>query len=201
MATELRAIPTTSWDTWYQTELCEAFPPNERKPLATMLELAAEGRYELLGLFDGVDLLGYATLWSTPEWPSYVMLDYLGVTAARRNGGLGARILAALAEQEAGKRTVIVEADGPDGGPEEERPLRLRRLAFYRRNGCTPVYPTFACGNRCQAFVLGPVPEDRAALKAAHRAIYGSGRPDVVIDPPPGAEPQPPFWMTEGRHG
>ena len=201
MATELRAIPTTSWDTWYQTELCEAFPPNERKPLATMLELAAEGRYELLGLFDGVDLLGYATLWSTPEWPSYVMLDYLGVTAARRNGGLGARILAALAEQEAGKRTVIVEADGPDGGPEEERPLRLRRLAFYRRNGCTPVYPTFACGNRCQAFVLGPVPGDREALKAAHRAIYGTRRPDVVIDPPPGAEPQLPFWMAEGHHG
>ena len=201
MATELRAIPTTSWDTWYQTELCEAFPPNERKPLATMLELAAEGRYELLGLFDGADLLGYATLWTAPERPGYVMLDYLGVTAARRNGGLGARILAALAEQEAGKRTVIVEADGPDGGPEEERPLRLRRLAFYRRNGCTPVYPTFACGNRCQAFVLGPVPEDLEDVKAAHRAIYGAGRPDVVIDPPAGAEPQPPFWMTEGRHG
>ena len=201
MATELRAIPTTSWDTWYQTELCEAFPPNERKPLATMLELAAEGRYELLGLFDGADLLGYATLWTAPERPGYVMLDYLGVTAARRNGGLGASILAALAAREAGRRTVIVEADGPDGGPEEERPLRLRRLAFYRRNGCTPVYPTFACGNRCQAFVLGPVPEDRAALKAAHRAIYGTRRPDVVIDPPPGAEPQPPFWMAEGSHG
>ena len=97
MATELRAIPTTSWDTWYQTELCEAFPPNERKPLATMLELAAEGRYELLGLFDGADLLGYATLWTAPERPDYVMLDYLGVTAARRNGGLGGSILAALA--------------------------------------------------------------------------------------------------------
>lgn len=201
MATELRAIPTSGWESWYRSELCEAFPPNERKPLATMLELAAAGRYELLGLFEGADLLGYATQWTAPEAPGYVMLDYLGVTAPRRNGGLGGSILAALTEREAGKRTVIVEADGPDGGPEEERPLRLRRLAFYRRNGCTPVYPTFACGNRCQAFVLGPVPEDREALKAAHRAIYGAGRPDVVIDPPAGAEPQPPFWMTEGRHG
>lgn len=198
---ELRRIPTSRWEPWYQNELCEAFPPNERKPLATMLSLAAEGRYELLGLFDGEALLGYATLWSDPEWPGYVMLDYLGVTAARRSGGLGGQILAELARREAGRRTVIVEADGPDGGPEAERPLRLRRLAFYRRNGCTPVYPTFACGNRCQAFVLGPVPEDREALKAAHRAIYGAGRPDVVIDPPSGAEPAQPFWMAEGYHG
>ena len=35
----------------------------------------------------------------------------------------------------------IIEAEAEDsGGPEEERPIRLRRLDFYRRHGCTPVY-------------------------------------------------------------
>ena len=29
---EQRRIPTSRWEPWYQNELCEAFPPNERKP-------------------------------------------------------------------------------------------------------------------------------------------------------------------------
>ena len=150
----------------------------------------------LLGLYDGAALLGYATLWSTPEWPDYVLLDYLGVTAARRNGGLGGAILKMLAAREAGRRTVLVEAEAErSGGPVEERPLRLRRLGFYARNGCIPVYESFNCGLLCQVFVLGPAPADQVDLKAAHRAIYGPARTDVVIDPPPGASPEPPYWM------
>ena len=193
---ELRPIPTRGWADWYTKELCASFPACECKPLEAIRALAAEGRYELLGLYDGAALLGYATLWSTPEWPDYVLLDYLGVTAARRNGGLGGAILKMLAAREAGRRTVLVEAEAErSGGPEEERPLRLRRLGFYARNGCTPVYESFNCGLLCQVFVLGPAPADRADLKAAHRAIYGPARTDVVIDPPPGAVPEPPYWM------
>ena len=133
---ELRPIPARDWADWYTQELCASFPACECKPLEAIRALAAEGRYELLGLYDGAALLGYATLWSTPEWPDYVLLDYLGVTAARRNGGLGGAILKMLA-----------------------------------------------------------APADRADLKAAHRAIYGPARTDVVIDPPPGAVPEPPYWM------
>ena len=148
---ELRPIPTRGWADWYTQELCASFPACECKPLEAIRALAAEGRYELLGLYDGAALLGYATLWSTPEWPDYVLLDYLGVTAARRNGGLGGAILKMLAAREAGRRTVLVEAEAErSGGPEEERPLRLRRLGFYARNGCTPVCgaSTAACSAR-----------------------------------------------------
>ena len=180
---ELRPIPARDWADWYTQELCASFPACECKPLEAIRALAAEGRYELLGLYDGAALLGYATLWSTPEWPDYVLLDYLGVTAARRNGGLGSVILEKLREAER------------SGGPEEERPLRLRRLGFYARNGCIPVYESFNCGLLCQVFVLGPAPADQVDLKAAHRAIYGPARTDVVIDPPPGASPEPPYWM------
>ena len=99
---ELRPIPARGWADWYTQDLCASFPACECKPLEAIRALAAEGRYELLGLYDGAALLGYATLWSTPEWPDYVLLDYLGVTAARRNGGLGGAILKMLAAREAG---------------------------------------------------------------------------------------------------
>ena len=34
---------------------------------------------------------------------------------------------------------------------------------------------------------------------AAHRAIYGPGRPDVKIPLGPGETPEPPYWM-KGRN-
>ena len=194
--TELRAVPPEEVETWYTKELCTAFTPCEQKPLSAIRELMAQGRYELLGLYDGPLLQGYATLWSGPECPGYVLLDYLGVTAARRNGGLGGRMLGLLRERCGSGTVLIVEAEAPDsGGPPEERPLRERRLAFYRRHGCTPVYLSFNCSLLCQVFVLGEAPADLAALGKAHRAIYGPARTDVVIDPPPGAIPPQPYWM------
>lgn len=93
---------------------------------------------------------------STREWPDYVLLDYLGVTAARRNGGLGRAILKMLAAREAGRRTVLVEAEAErSGGPEEERPLRLRRLGFYARTAASPCM-SFNCGLLCQVLCWGP---------------------------------------------
>ena len=149
---DLRPIPARDWADWYTQELCASFPACECKPLEAIRALAAEGCYELLGLYDGAALLGYATLWSTPEWPDYVLLDYLGVTAARRNGGLGGAILKMLAARETGRRTVLVEAEAErSGGPEEERPLRLRRLGFYARNGelqLRPALPGLCAGAR-----------------------------------------------------
>ena len=193
---ELRPIPAGSWAAWYETELCTTFPSCECKPLEDMRSMAAQGRYQLLGLYEGAELLGYAALWSAPDWPGYVLLDYLGVTAARRNGGLGGRMLALLSERLAGNAVLLIEAEAADsGGPEEERPIRLRRLDFYRRHGCTPVYRSFNCGLMCQVFVLGPAPAELAGAKAAHRAIYGPGRSDTVIDPAPGQTPTPPYWM------
>ena len=127
---ELRPIPARDWADWYTQELCASFPACECKPLEAIRALAAEGCYELLGLYDGAALLGYATLWSTPEWPDYVLLDYLGVTAARRNGGLGGAILKMLAARETGRRTVLVEAEAErSGGVSREEVLSEARRA------------------------------------------------------------------------
>ena len=69
---ELR--PITDLEQWYARELTEAFPPNERKPLADIRALLEAGRYEALGLYDGAALLGYANLWREPAVPGYVLL-------------------------------------------------------------------------------------------------------------------------------
>lgn len=196
---ELRPVVGADVEAWYRKDLTEAFPPCERKPLEDIRALIADGRYEILGLYAGAaGRVGFATLWSHPDWPGYGMLDYLGVDASRRGGGLGGQILDLVRERCRGKQVLVLEAELPvPGAPEEENALRQRRLAFYGRSGCTPVYDTFACGLRCRAFVLGELPERLTDLKQAHRAIYGPRRDDVVIDPPPDAVPTPPYWMEE----
>ena len=100
MRREIRPMTVPEIEKWYAEELAEAFAPAERKPLADILSLRAEGRYELLGLFNERDeLLGYATIWRQPDGAGLVLLDYLGVSARLRNGGLGAELCAHLARR------------------------------------------------------------------------------------------------------
>ena len=146
---ELRPISDLAG--WYARELSEAFPENERKPLADMMSEMERGCYEPLGLYEGQAL-------------------------------------------------IITEAEAPvPGGPEAENALRLRRIGFYERCGFAPVYDIGSCGVRFRALVLGRMPAGMEKLMAAHRAIYGPGRPDVKIPLGPGEIPEPPYWM-KGRN-
>lgn len=118
----------------HDVEMTEAFPPEELKPYAAMENLCKSGMYHPMGAYEGDDLVGYALLWESPGG-KYVLIDYLGVTAARRNGGLGGKILALLKETFHDWDGIIVESEAPDGG--EHDALRNRRMDFYRRNGFT----------------------------------------------------------------
>ena len=82
----------------HEHELSEAIPPEELKPFAAMAKLCASGLYHPVGAYEDGDLVGYALLWESPGG-KYVLIDYLGVTASRRNGGLGGKILALLREK------------------------------------------------------------------------------------------------------
>ena len=193
---ELRPMAGAALKDWYDRELTEAFPPNERKPLADIEALMAEGRYEVWGLFDGAALLGYATLWMEPGDKRCILLDYLGVTAARRSGGLGGQIVRMLAEQLAGKSLLLIEAERPVAGDDPaENAIRQRRLRFYERCGFVPAYDMATCGMRFTTF-LPQLPADLAPVMALHKAIYGPERTDVKV--PLGPEetpPGPPGWM------
>ncbi|MFQ9411276.1 MAG: hypothetical protein ACLR1T_09800 [Evtepia gabavorous] len=76
----------------------------------------------------------------------YVLIDYLGVTAARRNGGLGAELLRLLREKFRSWDGIIVESEAPEGGQSDG--IRQRRMNFYRRNGYTFCGMT-ACSSAC----------------------------------------------------
>lgn len=187
---EFRKMRDDELQSWYDKELSEAFPPRERKPLAVIRELIASGNYTLWGLYDGGTLLGYSALWGAPAH-EYVVLDYLGVTAARRNGGIGGQILVRL--QEAGVRLIIEsECPGP-GADEAENTLRKRRIGFYERSGFRTRYEMAACGSRFAAMTAG-AEEEVPAMMAAHLAVYGGQRPDVKIPLEPGEVPPPAFW-------
>ena len=197
---ELRPITGKALEDWYVRELSEAFPPNERKPLPDIRGLMAAGRYEVWGLFDGEMLLGYATLWMEPADKSCILLDYLGVTVARRNGGLGQQIVRMLAEQMKGKSLLLIEAERPvEGDDPAENDIRRRRLAFYERCGFVPAYDMATCGMRFTTF-LPYLPKDLTPVMALHRAIYGPVRTDVKVPlGPDETPPGPPAWMKEGE--
>lgn len=197
---ELRRLTDRELIPWYEQELTEAFPPNERKPFGDILALMDQGRYEVWGLFEGEALLGYATLWMEPADKSCILLDYLGVTAARRNGGLGRRIVTMLAEQLAGKSLLLIEAERPvEGDDLAENALRQRRLRFYERCGFVPAYDMATCGMRFTTF-LPERPADLAPVMALHKAIYGPVRTDVKVPlGPDELPPGPPAWMEKGE--
>ena len=66
-----------------------------------------------------------------------MLVDYLAVSPSARNGGIGSSILGALREKYPNHRIFLeiesVWEDVPD------RDARLRRKAFYLRNGFTPM--------------------------------------------------------------
>ena len=100
----------------YRQELTSAFPPEELKPLRSMLSLMEQGRYQALGLYDGEDLVAYALIWLEPGCP-FALLDYLGTMAGLRDRGLGSRMLDLLAEHYAHFRGIFGEAEAPPGSP------------------------------------------------------------------------------------
>ena len=189
---EFRQMARQETEYWYQNELCTAFLPQECKPFADICALQEGGRYELWGLFENGDMLGYAALWKAPDIP-LVLLDYLGVTALQRNHGLGTEILKCLKEQ---GRPLVLESELPIVGErEEDNQLRLRRMDFYCRNGFVPVYRMATCGLAWQALLYDPTNADIADIMRWHRELYGPERHDVKVPLPDGEVPKMPYWM------
>ena len=191
---KFRLLTENEIKSWYETELTRTFIPQECKPLADIFRLIEENRYEIWGLFDGDALLGYACLWKHPDL-ALVLLDYLGVTAARRNAGLGSELLRLPQSQ---GRPLVTESELPvEGDSEEENAIRLRRIAFYQRNGFTAAYPMATCGMAWQALTYAPGMAVEEVM-AQHKALYGPKRTDVVVPLGEAEVPEMPYWMRSG---
>lgn len=111
-----------------------AFPANERKPFRAIVDIHRSGRGDVWYCTVGGSFVGFA---STVKGSELVLVDYLAVDSSRRDGGIGSGILAALQRQYPGGHLFLeiesVWEDVPD------REARLRRKAFYLRNGFTPM--------------------------------------------------------------
>ena len=114
----------------YERDLRPAFPPAELKPLANIQAMCRDGCYRPWCLFQGEEIVGECFLWL--GHPGWNLLDYLCVSAARRSGGLGARMLADLRRTFPGE-VFFGESEAPADAPDPA--MAERRLGFYARCG------------------------------------------------------------------
>ena len=149
----------------YDRDLREAFPQAELKPLANMEKMWSEGWYKPYCLFEGEEILGEAFLWL--GHPGWALLDYLCVSPAARNGGLGAAMLKELSRVEADS-VIFGECEAPEDAPDPE--MARRRLGFYARNGlrtsASPTTPIRAPEKRWSgSSKLPPAKRETAAVR------------------------------------
>ena len=110
-----------------------AFPLGEKKPFGVMVKKRKEGSMELMtaendkGSFLGIVI--------TILHKDMVLLDYFAVSPTHRGQGVGSEVLKLLEERYHGKR-ILLEIEDPEE-PCKNKEDRLRRKAFYLRNGLT----------------------------------------------------------------
>lgn len=124
-----------------------AFPRSEKKPFGMILRGRKKGNYEIFTLEneDG-EFQGLAI---TMLYRELVLLDYFAIEPGCRGGGAGSLALKALQQAYRGKKFLLeIESTlGTEEGDEsgkacpqsQEASLRLRRKAFYLRNGMRPM--------------------------------------------------------------
>lgn len=171
---ELKRLNPDQLQLAYETDLREAFPPAELKPLSAMTEMMARGVYEAMALYEEGDAapLGYVLLWKHVDG-RYLLIDYLCVPARRRNGGIGAKLLHTLFDAYPPETVFIGESEAPTGDEAADEMI-LRRLGFYERNGTTILgYDTALFGVHFKTIAwckAGLPPEEEILQK--HREIY-----------------------------
>lgn len=156
----------------YETDLTEAFPPAELKPLWAMEGMRERGIYDPLVLVDGEGgMAGYILLWKH-SGGRYILIDYLCVPAGRRNGGVGGRLLEAAIAYYPANAVFIGETEAPTGDPDRDEMI-LRRLGFYARNGAKTLgYDTALFGVHFKTICWAdPMPEEAEVLRR-HQEIY-----------------------------
>lgn len=171
---KLRSLSPAELARAYETDLREAFPPAELKPLYAMEAMRERGFYEPLAMFDGGgEVEGYIFLWKHPDG-RYILIDYLCVPAGKRNSGIGGRLLQAVLAHYPPGTVFIGESEAPAGDPDRDA-LILRRLGFYARNGAEMAgYDCALFGVRYRTICWAdPMPEGAEILRK-HQEIYAA---------------------------
>jgi len=111
-----------------------SFPREERKPFSAILNIHRSDRGDVWYCTADGRFAGFA---STVRGDELVLVDYLAVSPAMRNGGVGSAILGALRHAYPDKHLFLEIESVWEDVPDSE--ARLRRKNFYLRNGFTPM--------------------------------------------------------------
>lgn len=108
----------------------EAFPPEEYLPPEQLVEMARAENFDFWALLDGTQFVGFAVVQTYQE---LAYLFFLAIDPACRSRGYGGRAIETVKALYPGKRQVVdlemVDETAPNN------PQRIRRRAFYLRNG------------------------------------------------------------------
>ena len=110
----------------------EAFPDEERIPESELWQMACREQVEFTAYYDVGTFCGFTFCIDAGR---YLYIVYLAVDAQARAKGYGSRVLAQLRERHP-HATFVLEIEPLD----EDAPnlhQRIKRLAFYERNGFT----------------------------------------------------------------
>lgn len=158
------------------------FPRNEIKPLRMIERALDRGEYLPLGAVlptdertpEAGDPIAAYAFFVTPG--DAALFDYLAVRRDLRDRGYGSAFLRALSPILARFRTVLLESDDPDFAPDEgERTHRLRRLAFYAKNGLTDTGVRAVVFGAAFRILTFPAPSglpDREETAGLYRKLY-----------------------------
>lgn len=115
----------------------EAFPKSEKKPFFVLKRLEKKGNAEFLCIEDEDGrFLGLAMMMLYGE---LALLDYFAIAPECRGHNVGSQALKALKKRYADKK-LLLEIESTVGAKQPENAEeRLRRKAFYLRNGMTPM--------------------------------------------------------------
>lgn len=113
-----------------------AFPASEKKPFSLILEKRAEGSVEILAIED--EKKQFRGLMITILHQDMVLIDYFAIDKENRGIGIGSDALKLFAARYAKKR-IFLEIESTVSEQVEEYAIKMRRKAFYQRNGLAPM--------------------------------------------------------------
>ncbi len=114
-----------------------SFPKSEKKPFGFIMKKRKKGLFDVLSIQDGKGhFCGLAIMMLSG---GRALLDYLAIAPDCQGGGVGSQVLEEL-RQRYGDDKIVVEIEstrGLEGADLADN--RLRRKAFYLRNGMVPM--------------------------------------------------------------
>lgn len=155
-----------------------SFPKAEKKPFEMMVAKQKEGLCEILAIEDETgNFCGLAIMILAA---GLALLDYFAIEPRCQGGGLGSATLQELRERY-GSDKIVVEIErttGPEAEAAENAQERIRRKAFYIRNGMVPMeFLVDLFGVEMEVLTFG-----RKLTYEEYHAIYNSVLPKHMTD-------------------